>query len=330
MGWFGTWVQSSQRNGLALLAVYILVGAAIFAAQLSPIPGIFLMALAAPFWIGVLVHIAMLNLAWLAIRGPISIAWLTLPIGFYAGGLALHLVSVRAAEAEADAINAHNAAVRLAVEQPFRYLREGNADSFPLIEHYRVDRSFLRQPKGTITTTYYANGADCDSALQGYYSQRRFEPWAFRKDIFYNYHGDKTRQCILAQDGVSADWRYRIKGSYTYENDRASALFTRRGKLFEIFDERENRLLGTIEIATFAPFPLVPWIVAGCFLNDGAARWQCAWAFTKGGSSIAAGYKLRAADDPEKNPFIPSSDAETWEITQLAKALGLDQRQPTD
>jgi hypothetical protein len=45
---------------------------------------------------------------------------------------------------------------------------------------------------------------------------------------------------------------------------------------------------------------------------------------------MAAGYKPRAADDPQKNPFIPSLDAETWEVTQLARALGLEARQPTD
>jgi hypothetical protein len=206
-------MQSAQRSGPGLLLAYILAGAAIYAIQLSPFPGIILIALAAPFWIGLLVHIAMLHLAWLAIRGPISKAWLALPIGFYAGGIALHLASVRAAEAKADAINARNAAVRLTVDQPFRYLREGNADSFELIEHYRVDRSFLRQAKGIITTQYYARGADCDNGLKGFYYQRRFEPWLFRNDIFYDYHGQKTRQCILSQDGISADWQYRIKAS---------------------------------------------------------------------------------------------------------------------
>jgi hypothetical protein len=79
-----------------------------------------------------------------------------------------------------------------------------------LIELYRVDRSFLRQGDGTITTQYYAHGGECDNDLQGYYYERRNEPWAFRKDIFYSYHGKKTRQCILSQDGLPAEWRYRI------------------------------------------------------------------------------------------------------------------------
>ena len=138
---FESWVQGLQQSGVRLLTAYVVLGAVIFAIQLPAIPGIILMVLMAPLWIGLLVHVAMAHFAWLSIRGKISMAWLALPIGFYAGGVALHLASVRAAEAEAAAINARNASVRLTDDQPFRYLREGNADSFPLIEHYRVDRS---------------------------------------------------------------------------------------------------------------------------------------------------------------------------------------------
>jgi hypothetical protein len=327
----GSWAESLQRNGVLLLAGYVSLGLVIFVLQLFPIPGIFLMMLGGPIWIGILIHIAMLHLAWLAVRGSISKAWLVLPLGFYAGGFALHLASLKAAEAEAAAINARNTSLHLTVEQPFSYLREGPADSFSLIEHYRVDRSFLRQGKGpTITTTYYAHGADCDNAAKGFYYQRRFEPWALRKDIFYFYQGNKTRQCILSQDGQSAEWHYRIKASYTYAQDRAASLFSRRGKQFEIFDERDQRLLGTIEVATFWPYPAVPWIFAGCALDGGAAKWQCSWGMTRGGTAVAAGYKQRAANDPQTNPFTPSLDAETWEVTQLARALGLEQRQPTD
>jgi len=320
LSWLETQVQNLPQNGLLLLTAYVLLGVIIFALQLPTIPGVILMVLAAPLWIGLLVHIAMAHFAWLSIRGTISRAWLALPLGFYAGGYALHLASVHSAEAEAAAINTHNAAVRLTVDQPFRYFRDGNADSFPLIEHYRVERSFLREGDGTISTTYYARGADCDSARQG----------LFRKDVFYYYHGNKTPQCILLQHGLPAEWRYRITANYTYTKDRASSLFTRRGKAFEIFDERDKRMLGSIEVATFTPFLVVPWIIAGCGLNSAAAKWQCGWELMKGGSSITAGYKPRDADDPQKNPFTPSLDAETWEVTQLARALGLESRQPTD
>jgi hypothetical protein len=321
------------QSGLVLLVAYVLLGGAIFVLQLFPIPyvSLILMGLAAPLWIGLLVHIAMAQFAWFANNRTISRAWLALPLGFYGGGLALHLASVIAAEAEASAINARNAAVRLTVEQPFRYLQDGNAETtFPLIEHFRVDRSFVREGKSVITTYYYARGEACDAAPQGYGSHG---PRVLKKDIFYYYNGSKTRQCILFQNGLPAEWRYRITANYTYAKDRASWLFARRGTAFEIYDERDNRLLGTIEVATFTPFPIVPWIVAGCGLNSGAAKWQCGLSLTSltnGGTFIAGGYKLRPPDDPQTNPFMPSLDADTWEITQLARALGLEQRQPTN
>jgi hypothetical protein len=132
------------------------------------------------------------------------------------------------------------------------------------------------------------------------------------------------------QDALPAEWRYRITANYTYAADRASRLFARIGRAFEVIDERDNQMLGTIELATFTPFPVVPSIVAGCALNSAAPKWQCVSGLSKSGTSIAAGYKKRADDDPQKNPFIPSVDAETWDVTQLARALGLEPRQPTD
>ena len=188
---------------------------------------------------------------------------------------------------------------------------------------YRVTATF---PDGGVPPTQFTG----DNALQGYYAERRNEPWAFRKDIFYYYPGKRTRQCILSQDGLPAEWRYRITARYTYAEDQETSLFTRRGTAFEIFDERDKRSLGTIVVATFTPFAAVPWIIAGCGLNSGAAKWQCGFSLTKGVSYITAGAKVRAADDPQKNPFIPSLDSETWEVTQLARALGLEPRQPTD
>jgi hypothetical protein len=78
-------------------------------------------------------------------------------------------------------------------------------------------------------TTYYARASNCNSTRQGYYFQQRFEPWVFRKDIFYYVNGKKTRQRVLAQNVSSAGSRYRIKAEYTSTTDQASALFKRYG-----------------------------------------------------------------------------------------------------
>ncbi|MGL4489764.1 MAG: hypothetical protein ACRCU5_10015 [Rhizobiaceae bacterium] len=285
------------------------------------------MFLMAPLWIGAVTHLAMLHFAFYALCGVISRAWLLLPLCFYGAGYAMHVKSVSDIKAEVAAIERQNAAVRLSVDKPFQYLREGNSDTFSLIEHYRVDRSFLRQQDGSITTTFFAKGTDCVNA--GNYN-RRDEPWAIRADVFSYYPGKKTLQCILSQDSLPANWRYRIKGSYTYEKDRASWLFKRYGSMHEIFDDKQDTKLGTIETATFYPMPTVPKIFAGCGLNSGAAKWQCSWGFVHGSTPYAAGYKQRSKTDPQRNPFTPSQDPETWGSYQLAKALGLEMRQPMD
>jgi hypothetical protein len=196
------------------------------------------------------------------------------------------------------------------------------------MERYRVDRSFLRQSNGTITTSYYARGADCDNALRNSSVQRSNQPSVINRDIFYNYPAPRSRQCILSQDGLPAEWRYRITADYIFEDDRYATLFKRYGKRFEIFDDQNKRLLGTIEVVSFVPISAVPWIVAGC--NPGSSGANCIWYLVKYGTPILAGLKARAASDPQKNQYVPSRDPETWEITPFAKALGLELRQPTD
>lgn len=114
----------------------------------------------------------MAHFALLAILGTISRAWLALPICLCAAGYALHLVSVQASEQEAAAINAHNASIRFTVDQPFRYLRQGDTDSCALIERYRIDRSFLRQGKSEITTAYHARCRNVQ-AVSGRTADRR-------------------------------------------------------------------------------------------------------------------------------------------------------------
>jgi hypothetical protein len=322
-------VKNLQQSGPRLFIAYVLLCVLIFALQFFSIPGFLLVMLfATALWIGLVVHVAMVHFAYLAVTRTISRAWLALPLGFYAGGYTLHVASIHAAEAEAAAINARNAGIRLAVDQPFRYFRDYWLD--PLIEHYRVDRSFTRDGNG-FNMIYYARGADCDNARQNYDYQRRNEPWLFRGNVFAYYPGDKARQCILSQYVSSAEWRYRITGKLTSEKDQAFSLYDRYGRVFEIFDDRDKRMLGTVEVAAFRTFTVVPFIIAGCGLIGGPeAKWECGWGLMKGKTSIAGGYKLRAADDPQHNPFIPSLDPETWEVTPLARALGLVARQPTD
>lgn len=322
--------EAAGTGGLGLVASYAIVALVLFLLQWFPLTGIFLMMVAGMLWIGLLVHVMMAHIVWRVVRGTIAAAWLALPVVFYAGGYGLHVASVEAAKSEAAAIEAGNAALRLDVEQPFRFMQEGGAGANELLTRYRVDRAFQQQGKSGITTYYYARGAECDGANQRWDYKRRHEPYLRNKDIFLHYKGEKTRQCIISQDGLPADWRYRIKGNYTSRKNTASWLFTRYGRSYDIYDDEAGRLLGTVEVASFSPLLPVPFIAAGCALNSGAPSWDCFAGLMKQGITFHAGYKGRSTQERKRSRFARSDDPETWEISALAKALGLEPRQPTD
>jgi len=319
------------HSGLAIVFAYFGICLAIYLIQVFPIPGVILMAMGGPAWIGFLVHIAMLHLGVAAISGFISRFWIAIPILFYAGGYALHLYSVELANDLRASIEQANAAAKVTIEQPFAFLSEGGGGAFELLEHYRVDRIFIRNgPDATgkyqITTQYFAKGEPCDRANTGWWYEKRFEPYLMRKDLFPTYGpSEKTRQCIISQDGLPAEWRYRIKSDYI---NTTSDFYTKRfGRKWTVIDERTGQNLLSVEVGGIKTLPPIPMIYAGCMLNSGAPSWDCNFGLMQGADFMAIGYKKRTDNG---NPFIPTKDPDTWEISALARALSLELRRPTD
>jgi len=316
-------------SGSGILLFYALVCGGIYLLQAFPATGVILMFFGAMLWIGIAIHVAMAHLAIASLTKIISRAWLAVPIVYYVGGYALHLVSVRQVQEKIGEIERANAAVVIKVEQPFSFVSEGSPDTFELLERYRADRSFILQGSGTqaaVTARYYAKGEACDSANTVWFYEKRREPFLMRRDLFASYKGgDKTRQCILSQDGLAGDWRYRIKGEYI--NEREAALYRHFGSRWTVSDDRTGAKLVSVEVGGFNPLPPIQTVFAGCALNSGAARWDCAAGLMREGAFIPVGFKKRTDGG---NNFIPTNDPDTWEITVLARALSLDLRQPTD
>lgn len=328
MNWLSAKVEPlTGSRGLGLLSAYALLAVGAILLQAIPVLGIVLIIVGGPLWVGVLIHIALIHLTVRALSQKASRLWLAVPILFYVGGVAVHLASVNAANAEVAAINARNASLRLNVEKPFRYLRTGQHESLSLMQLYKADRSFLVQNKNAITTYTYETGSACETANQRWDYKRRDEPYAAINDLFKHYSGpNKTRQCILSSEGLPASWRYRIHGQYTSPKNRPSWLFKRSGHDYEIIDDVENRVLGKIEYARISTFPIIPFVTAGC-ISVGSSRWECTLGPQTFATTVMAGYpKLARA----KFPYRPSTNPDDWEITPLAKALGLEPRRPTD
>jgi hypothetical protein len=82
-----------MRRFLHIFGIYALVVTAIFILQWIPATGIFLMFFLGMFWIGVIVHLFMIQITVMSIMGALPRPILILPGAFYAAGLATGLSS---------------------------------------------------------------------------------------------------------------------------------------------------------------------------------------------------------------------------------------------
>jgi hypothetical protein len=318
------------RSGLGIVLAYFFMGGAIFLLQLIPYTGIFVMFLGAIIWIGLLVHLAMAHLAIASLFGVISRAWIATPIVFYGAGFALHLLSVRLVNNEVAAIEAANAASAIKAEPPLSFLADISIDSLELLRHYRIDRILIREgsrANDPVTARSYARGEECSRANKGYFYEKRHEPWLLMSDLFPSYKGEgKSRQCIVSQYGVPAEWRYRISIEHA---PNESSLFQRFVRKWTVIDEPTGTKLLSVEAGGFKTLGPIPMFYAGCGLNSGAARWDCGAGMMHTSLLISAGYKPRISSSGGY-AVRDVSDPDTLEVSALARALSLELRHPTD
>jgi len=317
-----------KRSGFVIVAGYAIACGIIYFLQWLPLTGIFLMFMLAVLWIGVLIHLGMIHLTIVSLGGWISRAWLILPAAFYLGGLALYYCATVDVRAQTEAIERDNAGQTIKAEQPFTYTFSGygNVDT-KLLELYWTDRMVLplgpNSRDGAAITFYYGHGDECDAANKGWYYDKRFEPFLRVRDLFPEYKGrDKTRQCLISQNGPVEDTRYRIKEEAT---NSTGLLVDRYGTKWTVYNSKTDALVLTVQSAQFSVVYPIPVILAGCGLNDGAARWECGAELRKTFGYSGAGYR-----PDNSRSLYPSRDPETWAIRPLGRALSLEPRQPTD
>jgi hypothetical protein len=320
--------KQRKHGGLTIVAGYAIACGVIYLLQLFPYSGIFLMLVAAMLWIGILIHVGMIHLTIGSLGGRISRAWLVLPAAFYIGGLALYCLALYDVRTQTNAIEQANAAVTIKPEQPFTYTFTGYGyTDTRLLELYRTDRMVLplgpKSRDGAATAYYYGHGDACDAANKNWYYDKRFEPFLRVRDLFPQYKGaDKTRQCLISQNGPLEQTRYRINEEST---NTKSLLVDRYGTKWTVYDATTGAALLTTQSAEFSVIYPIPMIFAGCGLNDGAARWECGGELMKTFGYSGAGYR-----PDNTRSLYPSRDPATWAIRPLAQALSLEPRQPTD
>jgi hypothetical protein len=144
-------------------------------------------------------------------------------------------------------------------------------------------------------------------------------------DLFPSYKGEgKSRQCIVSRSGVFADWRYRVS---VEQEPNGSLLFQRFVRKWTVIDDQTDTTLLSVKVGVFKTLGPIPMFYAGCGLNSGAARWDCAAGLMHTSLLVAAGYKPRIS---RGIAFGEANDTDTWDISALARALSLELRQPTD
>lgn len=313
-------------GGAGIVLFYAILCGASFLLQAFPVTGVFLMMGGAPLWIGVLVHVMMAHLTIGALTRRIAAAWLAAPLAYYIGGYAMHWKSVEEARALAARIESANAEQSLAVDQPFTY-RSTNFETLDLLEMYRVASAYSNAGRGQeYTEYYYAKDEECALANRGYFHAKRFEPSAFRPDLFY-YVADagKTRQCLLQKSVLEPNPAYEIKS--WLDRDLHATLLLRPYVIAWQARDLRNDASVIVRVGSISTLPPVQTVVAGCALNSGKPAWECSTSLIYNSGAISVGVKKRTDGG---NQFIPTRDPDTWDVTALARALGLTAREPTD
>lgn len=296
--------------------------------QLTPIIGVFLMILAAPYWSVILVNLGFLGIALEAGFGTTRRFWMILPIlwfGGYAGWAATDRIILATETSKLRQINAANA-VMVGASGPViidndRYY-DGQAMAVTLASRYAVSPVYVTTTglrKVRATTAYrFSRGGLCAGSIgdDGPQISRHALPGSRgrRNGCVYSLQEDPPAQTV------------RI--SITHHPDPGSGLLASR---------TEMRMAGTsgsdmvFQTATGAPLPWIPRPILGCALNSGLSEWQCFHQFDRErsrdlltgqfgneGLEDAIAAALGLAPRTARTQDDPASEARTAELTAAA------------
>jgi hypothetical protein len=254
----------------------------LFLLQLFPFTGIFLMMVAAPFWSVVTVNIGFVSLAAEVLAGRVAAAWFAAPLiwfGGYAG--AAYVSHQRAADLDAQ-IRARNAGQQVAFAADREALvftgRSSDLSSAPshFVREYRVPVAYELNASRR-ERSYRATRVMADPVCEAVKSDASYR--AANIHITWFHHGGgavRTRRelvrglCMISSPEepnlpallVEAKQEKHAEALVPHTLTRIS-IAAPGGSAVELVSGRG-------EVLSWFPKPYM-----GCFLNSGAARWQC-------------------------------------------------------
>jgi hypothetical protein len=223
-----------------------------------------------------------------------------------------------------------------------------NFDAMQLILSFKADVYYQWSPnarsKNAYVKDYYAKGADCDKAfpqfsLNGTVSKQQRDkfdalpdpkpPITIAGDLFPRYKSaNKTKQCILRVDAtdnlapVSIDIKQQAVRTFLYDGDLSNWIAT---------DINSNKMLASVTVGKFYPLKTIPFVIAGCFINDAESGWQCGASIPKAISSRFMPGGISAGFTPGIYPgYSSASPTANSPAAAIAHAMGLAARKPTD
>jgi hypothetical protein len=287
---------------------FFVATAIVFALQVIPVVGIFLMFMLAMFWSVLLINAGMVGTALEALTGRVSRWWLVLPVAFYGGYFAFAAADHAALQrlgASYDAANA-NVAVPFDPERHALVFDGDGSDGSWFVQNYRLPVSYSRNPnfpEGFRSNRMIARETCGEVRENPALGAAGVYTFGFHDGDAISSRKMDTRFCDLAMP--ERPTLPMVTVARREDRARYAQLpMTRVTTTVTTPDGRRFRLLGGVA----APLSWIPMPVIGCGLNSGAASWDCQVAFWRDGFT----------------PIVAGNTRYSRDSFTLARALGLN------
>lgn len=269
-------------DGMPWSLWWFVVTAIVYALQLFPPSGVFLMFLMAPFWSIVTVNLGFATIILEVLFRHASVAWLLLP-AFWFGGYAVTAYVSHAQVANLDAqIRAINATERVPFDPARQALVVNPAWNDNLsqlastvVREYRIPVAYEMQSERT-GRVYRASRLMADPQCQTIRQDRRYMAARVMAQPIYEETKEKFRRtpsniCLVTMTEDPVLPTLLVEGKQEKHEDLVTPYVLTRMSVYDT----EGKVIAQPVAGHANPLYWFPMPILGCGLNSGAAKWQC-------------------------------------------------------
>lgn len=269
-------------NGKPWSVWWFIVTAIVFALQLFPLTGVFLMFALAPFWSVATINLGFASIIPEVLFRRISPAWLVLPLvwfGGYAGAAFLSHAKVAALDAE---IRAANSAQRFPFDPAQQSLVISAANDYTLssvasslVRDYRIPVAYTEQ-RSNKDAPYRASRLMTDPACQTINRDRRNFAAGVQSNFISTgkndgHRGKPSGICLVTMPEAPSLPVVRIEG----KREKHSDLIAPYELIRATIHDPSGTTLAQVSSGFANPLHWLPMPILGCALNSGSPSWDC-------------------------------------------------------